>query len=384
VIKKFESFVAKSKKRQKAGKDDTTCFSCSRGTKLVNMMKCSQCPLVYHIDCLKQPGLAAEPVNFNGAPWLCPNHAEHHMARRKRPRISERGQNSELLTAEPEGMKLDFIKKVHKERAVVVERITASGEAAKALASEQEQFLGGVLAFQQEWWERQWNDRSAPGVMGPAVKAPEVDIEDALAMGQDVNEMSEAQQRAAVLKLRKIIRDGARFEAVSRHETAAAGLVGSGTGTAKRGAGAGAGESEPFPGCVATLRNTKSGEVYVITKKPFMIGSSRPAKGKVNASDAGMEAVVVPLDLDLEKELALKEADAHHATIFYDEEKKQIEFLNHSNDHPVWVDGNQCTAKQKESRVLGIHNILDIAGLTLVFDRTPTPAADAAVIAKGL
>lgn len=57
--------------------------------------------------------MIAEPVNFNGAPWLCPNHAEHHMARRKRPRISQRGQNSEVLTAAPDTMKLDFIKKMY-------------------------------------------------------------------------------------------------------------------------------------------------------------------------------------------------------------------------------------------------------------------------------
>ena len=229
--------------------------------------------------------------------------------------------------------------------------------------------------------------------MGPAVKTPETDIEDALAMGLDVDTMSEAQQRASIFKLREIIREGVRFDVVTRHETAKAAAGLSRPGGAEKsqapnvGAPATANAMEPFPGCVATLRNTKSGEVYIITKEPFMIGSSRPTKSKgssSNSTNAGMEAVVVPLDLDLEKELALKEADAHHATIFYDDEKNQIEFLNHSNDHVVYVDGHQCTAKQKESRVLGVHNILEIAGLTLVFDRTRTTAGEAAVKAKGL
>lgn len=422
VIQKYESLVTKNKKRRSMGKESTTCFSCSRGTQLVNRMQCSQCPLVYHIDCLKEPGLAAEPVNFNGAPWLCPNHAEHHLARRKRPRISQRGQNSEVLTAAPDSMKLDFIKKIHKERKVDVERTIAEGAQATALESEQKQFLGGILAFQQEWWEQQWNNRAVPAVLGPKIQGSEVPMEDAQALAQNIDDMTDAQRRSALLKLRQLLRDGARADDVTRHETGMAQMAASasGRGTAAAAAAAKASRVPPGPqpppveGCIATLRSTKTGEVFIVTRDPFLIGTSRPdpltvaskktseaaaaaaagaaAEGGAVVAEAGAgagagaaadssgggegagAAASLVLDLDLELELAVKEADEHHATIFYDDAQDRLEFLNHSEIHAVWVDGLACTAKQKESRILGQHNVIEIAGLSLVFDRTSTSA----------
>ena len=273
-------------------------------------------------------------------------------------------------------------------------------------------------------------------------------MEDALALAQDVDEMTDAQRRAAVLQLRKLLRDGVRSDDVSRHEQGMAQLKMSGGGAAAKSS------TKPPPkplaplieGCVATLRSTKTGEVFIVTREPqvkkssipclrrpysrvhgaggvftvspifiyiftsfmltcvptrwypwcwhvrnhtpytdgwtrFMIGTSRPSSntrkavqapgvpvgdGGGGAEGAGAAETVaqppVELDLDLEREMAVKEAEEHHATIFYDDAKDQLEFLNHSENHAVWVDGVACTAKQKESRILGQHNVIEIAG----------------------
>lgn len=247
-------------------------------------------------------------------------------------------------------------------------------------------------------------------------------MEDAQALAQNIDDMTDAQRRSALLKLRQLLRDGARADDVTRHETGMAQMAASasGRGTAAAAAAAKASRVPPGPqpppveGCIATLRSTKTGEVFIVTRDPFLIGTSRPdpltvaskktseaaaaaaagaaAEGGAAVAEAGAgagagaaadssgggegagAAASLVLDLDLELELAVKEADEHHATIFYDDAQDRLEFLNHSEIHAVWVDGLACTAKQKESRILGQHNVIEIAGLSLVFDRTSTSA----------
>ena len=86
-----------------------------------------------------------------------------------RPRLSQRGSEAEeqLLEMPTATMKLDFIQKVRKERLAKVASASASAAAAGAATvsaaavtpAEQQQFLDGVLSFQQQWWEMKWNSR---------------------------------------------------------------------------------------------------------------------------------------------------------------------------------------------------------------------------------
>ncbi|KAF9126418.1 hypothetical protein BGW39_006634 [Mortierella sp. 14UC] len=58
------------------------CFQCGKSTLRDRfMVSCDHCPLHWHLDCLSPP-MASPPPSSNK--WMCPNHADHVMPRRRK------------------------------------------------------------------------------------------------------------------------------------------------------------------------------------------------------------------------------------------------------------------------------------------------------------
>ncbi|KAG0290347.1 hypothetical protein BGZ96_006172 [Linnemannia gamsii] len=58
------------------------CFQCGKSALRDRfMVSCDHCPLHWHLDCLSPP-MACPPPNTNK--WMCPNHADHVMPRRRK------------------------------------------------------------------------------------------------------------------------------------------------------------------------------------------------------------------------------------------------------------------------------------------------------------
>ncbi|KAF9349030.1 hypothetical protein BGX34_002099 [Mortierella sp. NVP85] len=69
--------------RDKHG-DIRICFHCNKSAYGGRMMiSCEHCPLHWHLDCLSPP-LASRPPSTRK--WMCPNHADHVMPRRRKRR----------------------------------------------------------------------------------------------------------------------------------------------------------------------------------------------------------------------------------------------------------------------------------------------------------
>ncbi|KAG0236723.1 hypothetical protein BGW42_002885 [Actinomortierella wolfii] len=59
------------------------CFRCNRTALGRQMIRCDHCPLYWHLDCLSPP-LAHPPPSTRK--WMCPNHADHVIPKRRKKR----------------------------------------------------------------------------------------------------------------------------------------------------------------------------------------------------------------------------------------------------------------------------------------------------------
>ncbi|KAI7863050.1 hypothetical protein BDF14DRAFT_1847324 [Spinellus fusiger] len=59
------------------------CYRCRKTAVAAPMVGCDYCPLYWHMDCLDPPMCIPPNVTRN---WMCPNHAEHAMPRRRTQR----------------------------------------------------------------------------------------------------------------------------------------------------------------------------------------------------------------------------------------------------------------------------------------------------------
>ncbi|KAG0205069.1 hypothetical protein BGX33_008126 [Mortierella sp. NVP41] len=91
------------------------CFQCGKSALRDRfMVSCDHCPLHWHLDCLSPP-LASPPPSTNK--WMCPNHADHVMPRRRKrkdatlvelkdPRAANDGLIEVIPDPEPSAMSL--------------------------------------------------------------------------------------------------------------------------------------------------------------------------------------------------------------------------------------------------------------------------------------
>lgn len=210
-------------------------------------MRCTHCPLVYHVDCLDEPVTA---VVVKGA-WMCPNHPERVMSRRKKARLSTRRMlDPANANADAVKVKLDFISKMARERglASTAVEVSAAGPAEPSEADKRA-FTDSIVKMHEEWWASERTPIGSAGRVVDAVvaaTAAQMPVgfvlttssgiisaacvlsavliaisllmisQATVALGADVGSMSDAEKQATILRLRRLVNADVRESVVAR------------------------------------------------------------------------------------------------------------------------------------------------------------------------
>ncbi|XP_051541513.1 PHD finger protein 12-like isoform X2 [Myxocyprinus asiaticus] len=85
------------------------CSTCNRSCRLVPLIQCDYCPLLFHMDCLDPP-LTAFPTGR----WMCPNHIQH-LLNQKSLTLSNRCQLFDRFQdrISQHAVKVDFLQRIH-------------------------------------------------------------------------------------------------------------------------------------------------------------------------------------------------------------------------------------------------------------------------------
>eukprot|EP00041_Stephanoeca_diplocostata_P019599 m.425268 g.425268 ORF g.425268 m.425268 type:complete len:500 (-) comp21345_c0_seq3:803-2302(-) len=346
------------------GKESTACFTCGQLVQAQHRMKCAFCPLVFHIDCLDQPR-----AQLGGPSWMCPNHPEHAMSRRKRARLST--QQMLPKNAPAETIKLQFLQRVLQERAGCRDGSDSSDGSAvsedplyargrEASVDDKHAFMSAVLQLQNEWWLRELRDQCPSQTTSPESVTVRTDepshvasaaVPRAVALAMDVDCMTERQRKDALLHLRRIVLNDARMrrralDMPDPTPRALVPLVPEATEVAPVGVAAGS---------VATLRSTSTGEVFQMPATQYHIGMDVEGMHVVN--------------LDLTKMNPPQTPEKLNAVIFYHDKAKAFEILNmaETTKQSIWVNGIEVKFGSPEATELPNNCVIEIVGLQFVF-----------------
>mmetsp|Transcript_8635 Transcript_8635/g.22303 ORF Transcript_8635/g.22303 Transcript_8635/m.22303 type:complete len:559 (-) Transcript_8635:782-2458(-) len=345
MIKPYMEQVSKDKRKrqndQQMWTQETLCNKCGVEPPEAQRMRCTYCPLVYHIDCLDKPVTA---VIVKGA-WMCPNHPEHIQARRKKTRLSLQSKVT-VPDVGSDTIKADFIDKVARDRA-------ASSNAGPAFAvaevsdADTRLFAEAMMHMHEDWWahERVPLRAAASDALAPVASGARA-MPVTLAMGMDVESMTAQESRAAVVRLRQLVDADLRDKKVVRAHL-----------DTPRPPKERVPTKPDFPetdcpdDCVAMVRCTSSGEIFFVLRgQDFVIGTGPRAK------------------LDLQRGLSPPEdVDELHSVLMFNERGGDLELL-HLSDKSVWLNGFEVTNESKKTVVVPEHSVLEVCGLRFAVD----------------
>lgn len=142
------------------------CFSEPTETQ---RMRCTHCPLVFHVDCLKEPVTA---VVVKGA-WMCPNHPERIQSRRKIARLSLREPVEADEELDGEEVAATFIAKVAMERDAM-----PAGPAVPAVVPEADKrtFAEAMVRMHEDWWSQERVHLAGTGTSSCERSAPDMPV----------------------------------------------------------------------------------------------------------------------------------------------------------------------------------------------------------------
>lgn len=355
IIRKFKPTEVQG---PKTWAQDTKCFKCSSGPTgshvVDRLLKCTACPLVYHLDCLPNPTTHVHAPSK----WRCPNHAERILessSRRKRFRQTPRKIDTEEDVKE---IMHDFVDKVQEDREQAAREPPVIKQQKACSEEDKAAFVTAVLGFQHEWFSQ--NMPSATAV-GSSNAYP--DVSECMAMDLDVEKMSPEQLKATVIHFRDALAPEPEPEykkSIAERYSADLPMF-----TAPRDA-----EVAEFPkselggGLVGVLRSTHTGEIFHMDKEmeQFTFGhndSEEPTK---------------KVDVDLKALQPLMEPEPVHAVLFYEPNERKFEITNMASSS-IWLNGVEVTNEEEHGIVVGPDSVLEMCGLQFVFLAEVSPAA---------
>ena len=160
IIRKFKATEVKG---PKTWVQDNKCFKCSSGPTgshvVDRLLKCTACPLVYHLDCLPNPTTHVHAPSK----WRCPNHAERILessSRRKRFRQTPRKIDTEEDVKE---IMDDFVDKVQEDREQAAREPPVIKQQKACSEEDKAAFVTAVLGFQHEWFSQNMPSATSAG-----------------------------------------------------------------------------------------------------------------------------------------------------------------------------------------------------------------------------